>query len=40
MIPVYHEKLIYATDPRLSGVVLNKLSWGGIFQYQYLQWNE
>lgn len=40
MVPIYNEKLIYTTDPRLSGVVLNKLAWGGVFQYQYLQWTE
>lgn len=40
MIPIYYDKLYYATDPRLSGIVINKLSWGGIFQYQYLQWTE
>ncbi|KAB8141843.1 peptide ABC transporter substrate-binding protein [Chloroflexia bacterium SDU3-3] len=40
MVPVYSDKLYYTTDPRLSGIVVNKLSWGGIFQYQYLQWNE
>lgn len=40
MIPIYTPKLIYTTDPRLSGVVMNKLSWGGVFQFQYLQWNE
>jgi peptide/nickel transport system substrate-binding protein len=40
MIPIYNEKLYYVTDTKLSGVVLNKLSWGGSFQYQYLQWND
>ena len=40
MVPIYNEKLIYTTDPHLSGVVLNKLAWGGNFQYQYLQWTE
>lgn len=40
MIPVYSDKLHYSTDPHLSGIVVNKLSWGGIFQYQYLQWTE
>ncbi len=40
MVPIYNDKAFYATDPRLSGIVLNKLSWGHIFQFQYLQWNE
>ena len=40
MVPIYNNKAYYTTDPRLSGIVLNKLSWGHIFQYQYLQWNE
>jgi peptide/nickel transport system substrate-binding protein len=40
MVPIYNNKVYYTTDPRLSGIVLNKLSWGHIFQYQYLQWNE
>jgi peptide/nickel transport system substrate-binding protein len=40
MIPIYNQKLFYTTDPRLSNVVLNKLAWGNLFQYQYLQWNE
>lgn len=40
MIPIYNEKIYYVTDPKLSGIVLNKLSWGGLFQYQYLQWTE
>jgi ABC-type transport system substrate-binding protein len=40
MIPLYNDKTFYVTDPRLSGIVLNKLSWGHIFQFQYLQWNE
>lgn len=40
MIPIYNEKLYYATDAKLSGVVLNKLSWGHNFQFQYLQWSE
>jgi ABC-type transport system substrate-binding protein len=39
MVPLYNDKAFYATDPRLSGI-LNKLSWGHIFQFQYLQWNE
>lgn len=40
MVPIYVRKIIYATDPRLSGIVQNKLSWGNIFQFQYLQWTE
>lgn len=40
MMPIYNQKLFYTTDPRLSNVVLNKLAWGNLFQYQYLQWNE
>jgi ABC-type transport system substrate-binding protein len=40
MIPIYYNKLYYTTDPHLSGIVVNKLAWGGIFQYQYLQWKE
>jgi peptide/nickel transport system substrate-binding protein len=40
MIPIYYDKLYYVTDPHLSGIVLNKLAWGGIFQYQYMRWAE
>lgn len=40
MVPIYVRKRIYVTDPHLSGIVLNKLSWGGNFQFQYLQWTE
>ena len=40
MIPIYYDKLYYTTDPHLSGIVVNKLARGGIFQYQYLQWKE
>ena len=40
MVPIYNDKVFYMTDPHLSGIVLNKLSWGGIFQFQYLQWKE
>ena len=40
MVPIYNEKVYYTTAPQLSGIVLNKLSWGHIFQYQYLQWKE
>jgi peptide/nickel transport system substrate-binding protein len=40
MVPIYNKKIFYTTDPRLSGVVLNKLSWGSLFQFQYLQWKE
>lgn len=40
MVPIYNNKLFYTTAPQLSNVVLNQLSWGHIFQYQYLQWNE
>lgn len=40
MAPVAVRKIIYVTDPRLSGIVNNKLSWGGQFQFQYLQWQE
>ncbi|HEU4329375.1 MAG TPA: ABC transporter substrate-binding protein, partial [Roseiflexaceae bacterium] len=40
MVPIYVRKRLYVTEPRLSGIVLNKLSWGGNFQYQYLQWTE
>lgn len=40
MVPIYTRKLIYVTAPELSGVVLNKLAWGHIFQFQYLEWNE
>ncbi len=40
MIPIYYDKLYYVTDPRLSGIVLNKLAWGGIAQFQYLRWTE
>jgi peptide/nickel transport system substrate-binding protein len=38
MVPIYVRKRIYVTDSHLSGIVLNKLSWGGNFQLQYLQW--
>jgi len=40
MVPIYNEKVYYTTAPQLSGIVLNKLSWGHIFQYQYLKWEE
>ena len=40
MVPIYNDKTFYVTDPKLSGIVLNKLSWGGMFQFQYLQWKE
>jgi peptide/nickel transport system substrate-binding protein len=40
MVPIYNPKTFYVTDPKLSGIVLNKLSWGGMFQFQYLQWKE
>jgi peptide/nickel transport system substrate-binding protein len=38
MVPIYNDKTFYSTDPHLSNIVLNKLSWGHIFQFQYLQW--
>jgi peptide/nickel transport system substrate-binding protein len=40
MVPIYNDKVFYVTAPQLSGIVLNKLSWGGTFQYQYLNWEE
>lgn len=40
MVPIYTRKLIYVTAPELSGVVLNKLAWGHIFQFQYLEWKQ
>ena len=40
MIPIYNPVSYYVTDPKLSGVVLNKFSWGGVFQYQYLVWKQ
>ena len=40
MVPIYNDKVFYVTAPQLSGIVLNKLSWGGTFQYQYLNWTE
>jgi ABC-type transport system substrate-binding protein len=40
MVPIYNQKIFYVTDPHLSGVVPNKLSWGNYFQFQYLQWKE
>jgi ABC-type oligopeptide transport system substrate-binding subunit len=39
MIPIYIPKIIYAVDPKLSGIVQNKLSWGNIFQFNYLRYN-
>jgi peptide/nickel transport system substrate-binding protein len=38
MIPIHIGKLIYVVDPKLSGIVQNKLSWGNIFQFQYLNY--
>jgi peptide/nickel transport system substrate-binding protein len=40
MVPIYVNKIFYVTDPHLSGIVPNKLSWGNYFQFQYLQWKE
>lgn len=38
MIPLYIGKITYVVDPKLSGIVQNKLSWGNIFQFQYLNY--
>ncbi len=40
MVPIYNDKTFYTTDPHVSGIVLNRLSWGHIFQFQYLTWTE
>lgn len=39
MIPIYIPKIIYAADPKLSGIVQNRLSWGNIFQFNYLNYS-
>lgn len=38
MVPIYVGKITYVVDPKLSGIVQNKLSWGDIFQFQYLNY--
>ena len=40
MIPLYIGKITYVVDPKLSGIVQNKLSWGNIFQFQYLNYQK
>lgn len=37
-VPIYVRKVAYVVDPKLSGVVLNKLAWGNIFLFNYLKY--
>ncbi|MFZ5825459.1 MAG: peptide ABC transporter substrate-binding protein [Bacillota bacterium] len=39
MIPIHVGKITYVVDPKLTGVVQNKLSWGNIFNFNYLTYN-
>lgn len=35
MVPIAVQKMMYIADPKLTGIILNRFSWGNIFQLQY-----